>query len=184
MRRKVTCTAATRTGEVAALLIAQLDLTALVLLNGPEGLAEDLAGAAGSQGYEPRVRAGDWADAAGSDLVVLDVVADDTATEIAARCAGAVVVVATPTPVADVERLLAQTHLPRARIIGAAVDGAGPITAAARATEIADAVLRDRRRTLSAAVQVLSEGGEDGGETADVLIRDARIGAGGIQAIL
>jgi malate/lactate dehydrogenase len=180
MRRKVTCTAYTRTGEIAALLIAQLDLSALVVLSGPDGLADDVAGAAAAQGYEPRVRAGTWADAAGSDLVVLDAVDDDTAAEIAARCAGAVVVVATATPVADVDRLLAGTRLPRARIVGAAVDGAGPITAAARATEIADAVLRDRRRTIAAAVQVLDEA--DG--ATDVVIRQARIGAGGIQAIL
>jgi malate/lactate dehydrogenase len=180
MRHKVTCTAFSATGELAVLLIAQLDLAALVVLSGPEGLADDVAGAAPSQGYEPRVRAGTWADAAGSDLVVLDAVGDDTAAEIAARCAGAVVVVATPTPVADVDRLLAATRLPRARIVGAAVDGAGPVTAAARATEIADAVLRDRRRTIPAAVQVLNE--SDG--AADVVVRDARIGAGGIQAIL
>lgn len=179
MRRKVTCTASTRTGEVAALLIAQLDLSALVLLGAPDGLAEDLVGAAAAQGYEPRVRAGRWADAAGSDLVVLDALAGDTAAEIAGRCAGAVVVVATPTPLTDVQRLLDDTHLPRARIIGAAVQGAGAVTAAALATQIADAVLRDRRRTISAAVQVL---GDDG--AANVVVRDARIGAGGIQAIL
>jgi malate/lactate dehydrogenase len=179
MRRKVTCTASTRTGEVAALLIAQLDLSALVLLGGEDGLAEDLAGAAAPQGYEPRVRAGGWADAAGSDLVVLDAIADDTAAEIAARCAGAVVVVVTPTPLTDVQRLLDGTRMPRARIIGAAVQGAGAVTAAALATEIADAVLRDRRRTITAAVQVLADDG-----TADVMVREARIGAGGIQAIL
>lgn len=180
MRCKLTCTANSRTGELAALLIAQLDLAALVVLSGPEALAGDLAGAAPAQGYEPRVRAGTWADAAGSDVVVLDAVGDDTGAEIAARCAGAVVVVATPTPVADVDRLLAETRLPRARIVGAAVDGAGPITAAARATEIADAVLRDRRRVIAAAVQVLDEAGG----SARVVVRDARIGAGGIQAIL
>lgn len=180
MRCKVTCTAQTRTGELAALLIAQLDLVTLVLLDAAEGLAEDLAGAAPAQGYEPRVRPGGWADAAGSDLVVLDVVTPQTGTEIAARCAGAVVVVATPTPVADVEALLDQTRLPRARIVGAAVDGAGPITAAARAAELVDAILRDRRATLRAAVQVLDE---EGGAT-NVLVREARIGAGGIQAIL
>lgn len=180
MRCKLTCTTVTRTGELAALLIAQLDLAALVVLSGPEDLAADLAGAAAAQGYEPRVRAGTWADAAGSDVVVLDAVDDDTGAEIASRCAGAVVVVATPTPVADVGRLLAETRLPRARIIGAAVDGAGPITAAARATEIVDAILRDRRRTITAAVQVLDEAGG----VADVVVRDARIGAGGIQAIL
>src|SRR3954466_10269878 len=99
MRRNVTCTAATRTGEVAALLIAQLDLTALVVLGGPDGLADDVAGAAGAQGYEPRVRAGGWADAAGSDLVVVDAVTDGVGAEIAARCSGAVVVVATATVV-------------------------------------------------------------------------------------
>jgi malate/lactate dehydrogenase len=179
MRRRVTCTASTRTGEIAALLIAQLDLTDLVLLSGPKGLAEDLASAALSQSYEPRVRAGAWVDAAGSDLVVLDAVADDTAAEIAGRCSGAVVIVATPEPIADVERLLAGTHLPRARIIGVAVQDAGPITAAARATEIVDAVLRDRRQTLDAVVQVL---GEDGASA--VVVREARIGAGGLQAIL
>jgi malate/lactate dehydrogenase len=180
MRSTLTCTAFTRTGELAALLIAQLDLAALVVLSGPNAVAEDLVGAASAQGYEPRVRAGSWADAAGSQVVVLDAVDDDTGAEIAARCAGAVVVVATPTPVADVDRLLAETHLPRARIVGADVDGAGPITAAARATEIVDAILRDRRRTISAAVQVLDEA--DG--AAAVVVRDARIGAGGIQAIL
>jgi malate/lactate dehydrogenase len=182
MRRKVTCTASSRTGEVAALLIAQLDLAALVLLDGPDGLADDVAGAAASQRFEPRVRAGGWADAAGSDLVVLDAIGPETAAEIAARCAGAVVIVATPTPVTDVERLLAGTHLPRARIVGAAIEDAGrvgPVTAAARATEIADAVLRDRRATITVAVQVL---GEDGATA--VLVREARIGAGGIQAIL
>ncbi len=174
MRSKVTCTAQTFTGELIALLIAQLDLSALVLLGGREGLADDLVGAAASQGYEPRVRAGTWSDAAGSDLVVLDMATDEAGREIAQRCAGAVVIVATATPVTDVQRVLDATLLPRARIIGAAVEGAGPITAAARAAEIADAVLRDRRRTLQAAVLALDEG---------VALREARIGAGGIQAI-
>ncbi|HEY0302259.1 MAG TPA: hypothetical protein VGC36_13020, partial [Rhizomicrobium sp.] len=64
------------------------------------------------------------------------------------------------------------------RIIGAAVEDAGPFTAAARTAEIADAVLRDRRRTLQAAVLALGEGAEEG-----VALREARIGAGGIQAI-
>jgi malate/lactate dehydrogenase len=180
MRSKVTCTAQTFTGELIALLIAQLDLSVLFVLGGREGLADDLSGAAAPQGYEPRVRAGTWADAGGSDLVVVDKIDQDTGKEIAQRCAGAVVVVATPTPVTDVQRLLDATRLPRARIVGAAVEGAGPITAAARAAEIADAVLRDRRRTLQAAVQVLSD--EGSGEA--VALREARIGAGGIQAIL
>jgi malate/lactate dehydrogenase len=179
MRSKVTCTAETFTGELVGLLIAQLDLSVLVVLGGREGLADDLAGAAGPQGYEPRVHAGTWTDAGGSDLVVVDAIDQDTGEEIARRCAGAVVIVATSTPVTDVQRLLAATRLPRARIIGAAVEGAGPITAAARAVEIADAVLRDRRRTLQAAVLALSEDAEEG-----VALRKARIGAGGIQAIL
>jgi malate/lactate dehydrogenase len=182
MRRKLTCTASTRTGEVAALLIAQLDLTALVVLDGPEGLAGDVAGAAVAQGYEPRVRAGSWADAAGSDLVVLDTVSPEAAQEIAARCAGAVVVVATPDVVGDVAALLEQTHLPRARIVGAPVQGAGPVTAAALATEVVDAVLRDRRRTMRVAVQALEEDGVEGG--AGVAVREARVGAGGVQKLM
>jgi hypothetical protein len=177
MRRKVTCTAATRTGEVCALLLAQLDLTTLTLLGADATLADDLASAALPQGYEPRVWTGaGWADAAGSDLVVLDVVDADTGAEIAARCAGAVVVVATTDPVSDVERLLAETRLPRARILGADVAGAGPITAAALAVQVADAVLRDRRGDLRVAVQAL--------EDDTVAVRDASIGAGGAQAIL
>src|SRR5689334_11040634 len=113
MRRKVTCTAQTRTGELAALLLAQLDLSALTLLGGTAGLADDLQGAALAQGYEPRVRAGaGWADAAGADLVVLDAIGDDAGAEIAARCAGAVVVVATADPAGDVRRLLGATHMP------------------------------------------------------------------------
>src|SRR5215218_4629766 len=131
MRSKVTCTAETFTGELIALLIPQLDLSVLVLLGGREGLAEDLAGAAVPQGYEPRAHAGTWADAGGSDLVIVDAIDQDTGKEIAQRCAGAVVIVATPTPVTDVQRLLEATRLPRARIVGAPVEGAGPITAAA-----------------------------------------------------
>jgi malate/lactate dehydrogenase len=179
MRSKVTCTAETFTGDLLGLLIAQLDLSVLVLIGGREGLADDLVGAARPQGYEPRVYAGTWADAGGSDLVVVDAIDQDTGQEIAQRCAGAVVIVATPTPVTDVQRLLEATRLPRARIIGAAVEGAGPMTAAARAAEIADAVLRDRRCPLRAAVLALGETGEEG-----VTLRDVRIGAGGIQAIL
>src|SRR3954463_15087171 len=110
MRRKVTCTAATRTGEIAALLVAQLDLTALTLIGGPTSLADDLAGAALAQGFEPRVRAGGgWADAAGADIVLLDAVDGDAGAEIAARCGGAVVVVASADPVGDVQRLLDET---------------------------------------------------------------------------
>jgi malate/lactate dehydrogenase len=180
MRSKVTCTAETFTGELLGLLIAQLDLSVLILLGGREGLAADLAGAAGPQGYEPRVHDGTWSDAGGSDLVIVDAIDQDTGKQIAQRCPGAVVIVATPTPVTDVQRLLDATRLPRARIIGAPVEDSGPMTAAARAAEIADAVLRDRRRTLQAAVQVL--GDEGAGER--VALREARIGAGGIQAIL
>jgi malate/lactate dehydrogenase len=178
MRSKVTCTAETFTGELIGLLIAQLDLSVLVLLGGREGLAEDLAGAAGPQGYEPRIHAGTWTDAGGSDLVIVDAIDQNTGEEIARRCAGAVVIVATPTPVTDVQRLLGATRLPRARIVGAAVEDAGPFTAAARAAELADAVLRDRRRTLRAAVLGLSDDADEG-----VALREARIGAGGIQAI-
>jgi hypothetical protein len=178
MRRKVTCSTAARTGEVAALLIAQLDLAALTLLggDGASALAADLVDAAEAQGYEPRVRAGRWADAAGADLVVLDAVEDDTGAEIAARCAGAVVVVATGDPLADVARLLAETRLPRARILGVDVAGKGPVTAAAEAVRVVDAVLRDRRGALPVAVQALEDDA--------VALRDARIGAGGVQAIL
>jgi malate/lactate dehydrogenase len=182
MRRNVTCTAATRTGQVAALLIAQLDLAALVVLGGPDGLADDVAGAAAAQGYEPRVRAGGWADAAGADLVVVDALAGDTAAEIAARCAGAVVVVATADPAGDVQRLLDTTHLPRARILGAPVQGAGPVTAAALATEVVDAVLRDRRRVLRVAVQALEGEAADG--PAGVAVREASVGAGGVQKLV
>jgi hypothetical protein len=75
-----------------------------------------------------------------------------------------------------VARLLASTRLPRARIIGADAAGARPITAAALAVEIADAVLRDRRRALRVAVQALEDDA--------VTVREARIGAGGVQAFL
>jgi hypothetical protein len=178
LRRKVTCSTATRTGQAAALLIMQLDLAALTLLGGDEAvtLAVDLADAAETQGYEPRVRSGGWADAAGADLVVLDAVADGDGAEIAARCAGAVVVVASDDPVGDVERLLAETRLPRARVVGVVAEGKGPVTTAALAVEVVDAVLRDRRRALSVVVQALEDDA--------VAVREARIGAGGVQAIL
>jgi malate/lactate dehydrogenase len=183
MRRKVTCTARTPAGQAAALLLAQLDLTELVVLDGPEGLAADLAGAAGPLGYEPRVTAGAWADAAGSDLVVVDAAAAPTAAEIAARCAGAVVVAATADPVADTALLLEGTRLPRARVFGPAgaegAPAAGPVTTAALALQAVDAILRDRRATLRCAVLCLPEDGAEG-----VHPRDVVIGAGGVQAIL
>jgi hypothetical protein len=62
-----------RAGALTCLLVAQLDLADLVVLDGDVRLADDLAGAAGPQGYEPRVRAGGWAEAAGADVVLRDV---------------------------------------------------------------------------------------------------------------
>jgi hypothetical protein len=181
MRRKVTCTAGTPAGQAAALLLAQLDLAELVVLGGPGGLAADLTAAAAPLGYDPRLAAGGWADAAGSDLVVIDEIAADTAAEIAARCAGAVVVVATADPAADTARLLDATRLPRARVFGPVGDGpaAGPVTTAARARAAVDAILRDRRVTLRAAVLGLPDEGAEG-----VHERDVVVGAGGVQAIL
>jgi malate/lactate dehydrogenase len=179
MRRKVTCTTATPAGQTAALLLAQLDLAELVLLDGPPALADDLAAAAGPLRYEPRVRDGGWPDGAGADVVVVDAIGADTAGEIAARCPGAVVVVATARPVDDIAALLAATRLPRAHVFGAVGPHAGPVTAAARALQVVDAVLRDRRATLRCAVQCLPDEGAEG-----VQERDVVVGAGGVQAIL
>jgi malate/lactate dehydrogenase len=179
MRSRVTCTATSRIGRTAALLVAQLDLADLVVVGDDDGLAGDLAGAAAALGYDPRVRAGAWADAAGSDLVVVDTVVEGTGAELAARCAGAVVIVATGAPVPDVTLLLAETRLPRARVFGAAGTPAdGPMTTAARAVQAADAVLRDRGRRLRCAVLLRGDEGEGVHE------RDVRVGAGGVQAIL
>jgi malate/lactate dehydrogenase len=179
MRSKVTCTATTRTGELAALLLAQLDLAEIMVVDGPEGLADDLRGAAAAQGYEPRISDGGWPEAAGAELVVIDAVRSGTARELAVRCPGAVIVVASDAPARDVERLLEDSSLPRARILGTGVDDAGPATAAAHAVQAADAVLRDRRAMLRCAVLCRGEGGEDG-----VRRRDVRVGAGGVQEIL
>jgi malate/lactate dehydrogenase len=179
MRRKVICTAATATGRHAALLLAQLDLADLLLVDAPEGLAGDLLAAAAPLGYDPRVSAGTWEDAAGAEVVVLDAVTAATAGEIAVRCSDAVVVVGTPDAPADVQRLLDASRLPRARILGAAGDGAGPVSTAAHALRLADAVLRDRGTDLPCAVQCRGEGGADG-----VAVRTVRIGAGGAREIL
>jgi malate/lactate dehydrogenase len=179
MRRKVTCTTATPAGQAAALLLAQLDLVDLVLVDGPAALADDLAAAAAPLRYEPRVRAGGWPDAAGADVVVVDAIGADTAGEIAARCPGAVLVVATGRPVDDTLALLAATRLPRARVFGAIGPDPGPVTAAARAVQVVDAILRDRRATLRCAVQCLPDEGAEGVQERDVIV-----GAGGVQAIL
>src|SRR5436853_117521 len=66
MRRKVSCTAHTATGQTAALLIARLDLAELMILGGPPALAEDLRAAAAALAYEPRIAGGDWSAAAGA----------------------------------------------------------------------------------------------------------------------
>jgi malate/lactate dehydrogenase len=182
MRRKVTCTTGTDAGRAAALLVAQLDLAELVLVDGPAELAGDLAAAAEPLRYEPRVSAGGWAQAAGSDIVVVDAVGPDTAAEIAARCAGAIVVVAASDAAAAVAELLAGTRLPRARVFGPVGPPAGPVTVAARAVRAVDAILRDRGATLRCAVLCRAE--DEEGRDAGVLERDVRVGAGGIQAIL
>jgi malate/lactate dehydrogenase len=178
MRRKVTCSAATATGQAAALLLARMDLAELVVLDAPGGLAADLAEAGAPLRYEPRVSAGGWPAAAGSDVVVLDTVGEDTAAELAARCPGAVVVVATAAPAADVQRLLDGTRLPRARVFGAAGPHAGPVSAAARAHEIVDAILRDRGAMLRCVVLLRGEHGGEG-----VQARAVQVGEGGVQKI-
>jgi hypothetical protein len=176
MRRKVTCTPATEVGALIALLVAQLDLADVVLLDAPAAQAADLAEAGDVLGFQPRVTAGGWEDAAGSDLVLLAVVDDATGAEVARRCSGAVVVVATEDATGDVERLLDETLFPRGRLLG--VGGDGPYERAARTVALADAILRDRRdRLLRGAVLCR-------GDSQDVEERSVRVGAAGVVEIV
>ena len=176
MWRKLTCTLTNEVGWTAALLVAQLDLADVVLLDAAHDAASDLAAAGAVLGFAPRVTAGGWEDAAGSDVVVLSALGEDAGRELRRRCSGAVVIVATATPADDVARLLDETLLPRARLVG--VPGTGPYERAARAVALADAVLRDRgdREHRGA---VLCRGDDD-----DVQERSVRVGAAGVVEIV
>jgi malate/lactate dehydrogenase len=180
MRRKITVIGDSETAAVAALLLARREIADLLLVEAREGLARDLAAAAEAERFAAWVSEGDWVDAAGSSVVVATAVPDGTARELAARCPGSVVVVATDDPAADVAALLDATRFPRGRIVGAAGGGAGPLGRGAVAAAIADAVLRDRGRELRAAVLCRPEDDQYDG----VQERAVTIGAGGVEQIL
>jgi hypothetical protein len=150
MRRKVICISSTPRGAEIAQGVEGLDLADVVVLDGD----------------------GPWADAAGAAVVVLDGVSDVACAALAARCSAAVVVVATDAAVTDVERVLAQTKLPRSHVLGTA--GGAPAAVA-----VAEAVLRERPTSLDVAVLCRGEGGARG-----VHLRPALVGAAGIEEIL
>jgi hypothetical protein len=177
MRRKVTCTVSDRVGDLAAMLIARLDLADVVLVGGEDGdPAHDLTRAGEVLGFAPRVSAGGWEQAAGSDVVVLADAPAGVEDELTRRSPGAVVVVATERATADVARLLDATLFPRGRMVG--VPGAGPYERAARAAAIVDAILRDRHdRVLGGAVLCR-------GDDQDVQERAVRLGAAGVVDIV
>src|SRR3954465_4294920 len=106
MRRKISIIGDSETAAVAALLLARRELADIVLVAARDGLAADLEAAAAAEGFAAWVRAGDWVDAAGSDVVVAGELPDGAAEELAARCPGAVVVVATEATTGDVTSLL------------------------------------------------------------------------------
>jgi len=180
MRRKITVIGDSQAAAVAALLLARRELADLLLVGAGDGLAGDLCAAAEAEGFAGWVAAGDWRDAAGSDVVVAGAVPDGTGEEIAARCPGAVVVVATDEPGADVGALLTATRFPRGRVIGAAGGASGPLGRGAVAAAIADAVVRDRGREMRCAVMCRPDDDEHDG----VAERTVRVGAGGVQQIL
>lgn len=103
MRSKITVVGSDDVSAGVALLLAQRDYADLVVLDAAEGraadLARDVAQASALLDHEPRITGtADWADASGSDVVILaadrDAVAGSTQ-EIARRCPDAVVIVVT-----------------------------------------------------------------------------------------
>jgi malate/lactate dehydrogenase len=180
MRSKITVIGDTEAAAVAALLLGRRELADVVLVDTRDGLADDLAAAADAEGFAPWVTAGDWRDAAGSDVVVAGTLPDGAARELSERCPRSVVVVVTPDTAADVASLLDATRFPRGRVIGAVGGGGGPLGRGAVAAAIADAVLRDRGRELRAAVLCRPEEDQDDG----VWERTVRIGATGVEQIL
>jgi hypothetical protein len=150
MRRTVICITSTPRGAEIVDGVERLDLADVVVLGAD----------------------GPWADAAGAAVVVLDAVSDAACSAVAARCSAAVVVVATDAAVADTERVLAQTKLPRSHVFGTA--GGAPAAVA-----IVEAILRERTTPLDVAVLCRGEGDARG-----VQLRPALVGAAGIQEIL
>jgi malate/lactate dehydrogenase len=180
MRRKITVIGDSETAATAALLLARREIADILLVDTRDGLARDLEAAAEAEGFAHWATEGDWVDAAGSSIVVAAAMPDGAASELAARCPGSVVVVATADPATDVAALLDATRFPRGRIIGATGGGAGPLGRGAVAAAIADAVLRDRRRELRAAVLCRPDDDKYDG----VQERAVTIGAGGVERIL
>lgn len=130
MRRKITVVGTGAVGSATALLLGRLPDADVVLVDREVARARaralDLTAAVALHpGGTGRVAGGTWAEAAGSEVVVVTVggedpiaVVEDVAGEIARRCPDAVVVVVT-TPVDPATRaVLETTRFPRGRVIG------------------------------------------------------------------
>lgn len=154
------------------MLLAQDDLADLVIFGGDP---VDHAEAAGVAGFVSRAIAGDWAQAAGSHIVVL-AGASDVAGQLRTRCPDAVVIVAGDGVDQHVNELLAQTRFPRGRVIG--VTG-GPLATAATIRKAVQAILLDRGTLLTATVMCAGEHGHEGPAVVPVVV-----GARGVQEIL
>ena len=126
MRSKITVVGAGDGSAYIALLLAERDYADLVVLDAVEGraseLARDVAQASALLDHEPRITGtDDWAEASGSNVVILaadrDVVAGSTQ-DIARRCPDAVVIVITE-PVEEMCAILRDATLfTRSRVFG------------------------------------------------------------------
>lgn len=150
MRRKITVIGAGPVGSATALLLARRPDADVRLLDADtdraRARATDLAAATAlGAGASGRVSCAGWAEASGSEVVVVAVGGDDPVgagraigAEIARRTPDAVVVVLT-TPVDEVTRaVLATSRLPRNRVVGlgTVVDSARLRAALAAAAEV------------------------------------------------
>lgn len=159
-RRKVTLIG---DNPAALVLLSNADLAEVVLLGAD---AEDL----------PRVRTGQWPDAAGSDVVaVLD--GSVPGEDLLLHCPDAVILVAADDPASACRTILETTHLPRGRVLG--LSGPGPVSLGRKVADVIAAVLLDRRREYDVVVLCDGERGHAGMVEVPVCV-----GATGVESIL
>jgi malate dehydrogenase len=171
MRRKIAVVGSGHLPGVCALLVAERGLADVVLVGGRPEAARDVAAAVAVCGAAVSVVAsGDWEEAAGSAVVVVDAGAGDLeelGPQIARHAPDAVVVVAGDGDAEACHALLASTGFPRRRVLGAA----GLVTAA-------------RLRALVAAELGIEPGDVGGvalgGPGSDAIVVVASLTAGGL----
>jgi len=178
MRRKISVIGSDGAGEVTAFLLAERDYADLVIVDGEDAVARDIATAVTPSEGRGRVTGAQGIEAATGSHVV--VVARDLDREEVERLGrGAPDAVLVTTDAARAPLLCEVTNFPRARVIGVPADVQGRFTVGAAIRDLADAIVLDRHRLVRCQALCQGEAGIKG--FAPVLVR---LGSAGVEEIV